>query len=255
MGAYVAKTNRLKANRTDKIEKAKVFAENEKITIIDLQNYFKDMPKLENAAGKAIKMDNVRAIILHQDMDIGEDAFTSFIPKVVAGSKPMYHFVIDKEGVIFQLKPTDEAVNHAKFNSYSRKANDYFGEQICPLYENTELSVHAEETSPNFCTISICLPKINTSGDVGNKAYNEACRLIAYIINSISPALQVQSNVLPITYIPKLDQVPSVFNGDAKKLKAFRYEAEKLRGRWLTYEYKDIVRPWPNVVYKVPVEQ
>lgn len=257
MAAYVAKSVKNKEKLNQKIETAKKFAEEEKLTVIDLQDSYPNIPKLlDSKTNKAISMPNIRAIIIHQDTDVNEDIYSSFIPKVVAGKTPMYHFIIDKEGTIFQLNPVDRAVKHSKFNAYSKKANDYFGEQICPLYENTELSLHAEETSPDFCTISICLPKINEEGDIGNRAYSEACRLIAYLINCYSPALQAQANVLPISFVPKdSGDVREVFSGKKEKFKNFVYETEKIRGHWALYYWKDVINPWPNVYFKKPVEE
>lgn len=254
----------------------------EAIKIIDLQKDLeKEMPLLlEPKTKKPFLMTNINAIILHQDMEVNEDAYTSFIPKILTKTTKNYHFVIDKEGIIFQLNPVKRAVDHCRYKKYSKRANAYFGDNYCPLYEDSKSSPHHEFISPNLCTVSICLPKINEKNEIGSAAYTSAMRLCAYIINAFSPALQAQSNILCNYYIPDSslnikdpecfysendyaqlnpDQIGELLkameiNGeptvDAKWLR-FRYDIERLRGQWfMKYRNKRITRGYPDIIFQ-----
>lgn len=252
----------------------------EAIKIIDLQSEYENtIPKLiDPNTNKPYLMVNIAAIVLHQDMEVGEDALTSYIPKIIAGTTNNHHFVIDKEGVIFQLNPIMRAVSHCKYTKYSKRANEYFGDDICPLYEDTKTSPHDKFVSPNLKTLSICLPKIDEEGNIGNAAYTSLIRLCAYLINRHAPALQAQANIICNYYIPEdnsnhkdplcfysendyynltREQIAEILKDDSKESEKdkrylrFRYDVERLRGDWLIkYRNKSIVRGFPDIIYQ-----
>ena len=280
---YIAERNIALANA----ENGETVKLNEKkyedaLRIVDLEDKLKpNMPILiEPKMNKPFKITNYLAIVLHQDMLVNEDAYTSFIPKVISSQARNFHFVIDKEGVIFKLNPVERAVMHCKYKKYSKRASEYFGEIYCPIYEDTEKTPHDKFISPNLCTISICVPKINDNGDMGNLAYTSLIKLCAYLINCYAKYLQAQANIICNYYIPEdktLNKDPLCFYSekdysklsyqeiadlikkndeennstpDAKYLR-FRYEVERLRGEWyMKYRGKGIIRGYPDIIYQ-----
>ena len=258
------------------VEKPEAVKEN--IKIIDIKDEIEGagLVLLNPKSKLPFNIHNIHAIVLHQPTEVGEDMYTSFIPKIKNNThKKIYHFAIDKEGVIFQLTSTNIATNNCDYSEYSDRAKAYFGERICHSDDVTDKFL-----SPTLKTISICLPKIDEEGNIGSYAIESCIKLCAFLINSIAPALQAQSNVICNYYIPheslgfkdpleffsdidfsKLTQqeIEAILNNkdDKNMIKntkylCFRYDIEKLRGEWLLkYKNKDgSSRGYPDIIYQ-----
>lgn len=194
--------------------------------------------------GNPKTLSNIRGIILHQDM-IYSETLEEFIERMKNTFKS-FHFIIDKEGIIYQLNPVTRSVPHCAFNEYSRFANDYFGDTICPIYKSMEKK---HTGSPNDCTLAVCFQSCDDKSNINRKTLASLIKLCAYLINKYSPSLQVQSNVFGLYKIPKegVSSNPQVFYNNNSFLHIFRYRSEKLRTNWNKI-YNGLQRGYPTEI-------
>lgn len=222
----------------------------ESIEINDLSELCdKRVAKRIGVNGKPKTLTNIRAIILHQDIEHNEDINT-FIDKSKDINKS-YHYFITQDGKIYQLNNINRAVPHCAFVKYSKFATNYFGDSVCPSYSEREKK-HLE--SPNDCTVAICLPNCSDKNDINRDVMNSLVKLMAYIINKYSPSLQVQSNVFGLYKMVDKGIVenPKVFLKDENFLHRVRFMSEKLRSSWVS-KYPD--RGYPTEIINIMGEK
>ncbi|MGL4949694.1 MAG: hypothetical protein ACRC5M_04870 [Anaeroplasmataceae bacterium] len=196
-----------------------------------LKELGEDLPTNKTVNGKIFNLTNIRALVLHQDTKVNRE-IGEITDELIATNQNPYHFAIDINGDIFQLNPIERCLFHLKSKKYTKKANEYFGDLICPLFEETVETPHPE-SSPDNCTISILLPKASEDGAIGVAASKSAEKLCAYIINKYAKALQAQSNILCANDISEVfNDRFQCFRRDPSLATEFKYSIERLRSSW-----------------------
>lgn len=226
----------------------------EEIRILSLANEFDDkLTKYKSTATNSVfQLTNIRGIVIHQGIYIGTDPIVNkdtvedIIPYLVKTKQNPYHFIIDRNGDIFQLNPIDRCVKHCKASHYTKKAQDYFGEMVCPSWTESERNPHPE-SNPDNCTVSILLPMNDKEGHIGTNAYNSMIKLCAYIINKYAKGLQGVSSVFTPDWISEDFKLPICFKNDKELLTRTKYDIEKKRSSWWIH-YKSDERGYPNEI-------
>lgn len=186
--------------------------------------------------GMPLTITNIRGIILHRREEY-KDAFDC-INKMIETNRNPFHFIIDHDGKIYQVNPIDRALDHCYFETYSEKANSYFGDNLCPLSKKEDRN----QLSPNICTISICIP----TGKITSNVYNSLVRLCAYIINKYSKALQATQNILSMFEVIDTGNTDlNSFKTHPEFYRMFKYDVEKLRSNWLMH-FGGLTRGYPS---------
>lgn len=185
--------------------------------------------KYLSAEGIQFPLVNIRGIVIHQLYENKDVVKTEFEEMVNKKINP-FHFIIDTEGKIYQVNPIGSAVKHCRSKKYTTFANEYFGDMICPSYEETPSSLHPE-ASPDNCTISISIPL----GKMTSNVINSLVKLCAYIINKYGRGLNGVKNVLAAYEISDSINEPECLKDDQEFFVQLKYEIEKLRSRWILH--------------------
>ena len=225
----------------------------ESIDIISLHEYYDELiPKRKGTNGIPGVMNNIRAIILYQNSFVNEDIVNKQLARLNSENRS-YHFSIDTNGVIFQLNPVDRTVPHCSTVEYTKTANEYFGDNICPVFKASAATPHYG--SPNSCSVAINLPRVNGDGNINEKVLKSLIKLCSYIINKYAPSLQAQANILCNFKInANANKDPVVFFNDQDFYHKFKYDVEVKRTHWLR-NYKGAARGYPTEkieFYKLP---
>ena len=212
-------------------------AQTEKIKINSFSKLFDEKltKYTSEKSGTVFNITNIRGIILHQDAKY--ESAVELVTKLIESKKNPYHFIIESDGTIYQVNPIDRALDHAYLDTYTEKANKYFGNDLCPISEFKE----RDQKSPNICTLSICLPE----GKLSSNTYNALVKLCAYLINKYSKSLQATENILSMFEISKHYEDPSSFKDNAEFYRMFKFDVEKLRSNWLLH-YGGLSRGYPT---------
>ena len=202
-------------------------AEREELKIYSVEKLFDEkLEKYKSAQGIPFTLINIRGIVIHQTSD-NKDVPNVEIPSLIENKKNPYHFIIDTEGRIYQVNSIESALQHCRSRKYTSKANEYFGDLICPSFEETKNNLHPEASADN-CTVSISIP----NGLLTSNVSNALIRLCAYIINKYSKGLSGVVNVLGAYEISDDFDEPKCFKNDPEYFTTLKYEIEKLRSKW-----------------------
>ena len=182
----------------------------------------------KSSQGVSFSNINIRAIVIHQIDE--EKTIEEIVSDLVGKGLNPYHYIIDKDGKIYQLNNVQTCVQHCRSKKYTAKANTYFGDNICPSFEENENASHPEACADN-CTLSILLP----AGKMNSNVYNAAVKLNAYLINKYTRGLQATANVLGAYEISEAFDEPKCFKEDPDTFLKFKYDIEKLRSQWLLH--------------------
>lgn len=208
---------------------------------IEFKSYAKcleqEFPKYISSDDQEFTITNIRAIVIHQDENF--DNLQNLVQNLFDTKKNPYHFAIESNGDIAQLNELDKALKHCRSKKYTPFANNYFGDSICPIFEDTDKTPHPE-ASPDNCTVSICVPKITTN------VYNSLVKLCSYIINGGAKSLEATSNLLSAFEISDSFDNPKEFKENPEYYLRFKYDIEKKRSKWFVL-YGGYKRGYPEV--------
>ena len=201
--------------------------EKEELKIYSVEKLFDGkLEKYRSVQGNPFTIINNRGIVIHQNSD-NKDVVNEEIPSLIDNKKNPYHFIIDTEGRIYQVNSIESALQHCRSKKYTSKANEYFGDMVCPNYEETPNNIHPEASADN-CTISISIP----NGKLTSNVTNSLIRLCSYIINKYGKGLSGVVNVLGAFEISDDFDEPKCFKEDPEFFTQLKYDIEKLRSRW-----------------------
>ena len=181
-----------------------------------------------SSQGVAFSNVNIRAIVIHQMNE--KKKIEEIVSDMVNKGLNPYHFIIDEDGKIYQINNVEASLRHCRSKKYTAKANEYFGDNICPSFEENKDAIHPEACADN-CTLSILLPY----GDMNSNVYNAAVKLNAYLINKYARGLQGTTGILGAFEISDSFDDPRCFKEDPDTFLQFKYDIEKLRSRWLLH--------------------
>jgi hypothetical protein len=219
--------------------------EKEELKIYSIEKLFDDkLEKYKSVQGNPFTLINIRGIVIHQTSD-NKDVPNVELPSLIENKKNPYHFIIDTEGRIYQVNSIESALQHCRSKKYTSKANEYFGDLICPSYEETKNAIHPEASADN-CTISISIPKLSeTNGKLTTNVSNALVRLCSYIINKYGKGLNGVMNILGAYEISDDFADPICFKNDPEYFTQLKYNIEKLRSRW-TLHFGGYARGYPT---------
>lgn len=201
--------------------------EKEELKIYSVEKLFDGkLEKYKSVQGNPFTIINNRGIVIHQNSD-NKDVVNEVIPSLIDNKKNPYHFIIDTEGRIYQVNSIESALQHCRSKKYTSMANEYFGDMVCPSYEETVNNIHPEASADN-CTISISIP----NGKLTSNVSNSLIRLCSYVINKYGKGLNGVVNVLGAFEISDEFDDPKCFKEDPEYFTQLKYDIEKLRSRW-----------------------
>lgn len=199
------------------------------------------LPKyLSTNENQAFSITNIRAIVIHGS-EKASDIENDMIPYLIESKQNPYHFIIDKDGRIAQINSVNKALKHCRSNKYTSFANKFFGDTICPIYEDTTETPHPE-ASPDNSTISICVPEYNTN------VFNALVKLCSYIINRYAKYLEGPTGIISAFEISDNFSDPTWLKDRPEIFLKLKYDVEKKRSHWFVlYNGYKLGYPEPKI--------
>jgi hypothetical protein len=170
-------------------EESKVTSEEKEILkIFKLDDSDGKIPKRISSNTKMpMILNNVRAIVIHHTEAPGQKMIEETLPWMIKRGGASYHHVITEEGKIVEMVSPEAQVNHTGATKYTRFATEYFGDTTCPPFEHSPTTPHL--SSPNVCTIGVCVAVIDKEFNINDLIYNSLVRDLAYLFNRYAPGL------------------------------------------------------------------
>ena len=158
-----------------------------------------------------------------------------------------YNMAISETGEIIEMVDPEYIAFHCGSTEYTKFANKFFGETICPSYKHTKDHMHP--TSPNLVTIGICMAHKDWEGRMTDECYKSAVKAFAYCFNRYANHLDTYNSLIRHSDITPLKKIPCPrwFFDHPDDFHKFIDDVHKQRLEWR----KKYERGYPTINYKI----
>ncbi|WP_321991540.1 N-acetylmuramoyl-L-alanine amidase [Marispirochaeta aestuarii] len=136
-----------------------------------------------------MKLKEHRAIVLHEDAGQPKNGNIEGLVHWMKNERPdgaFYHRFVSGSRIVYG-RSTAERCIHCGNNTYTREATAFFGEEHCPPWDHRE---RPHLSSPNNCTIAICMLHDFEGGGFSGETLRTTARLCSELMHFYDLSLE-----------------------------------------------------------------
>ncbi len=130
-----------------------------------------------------MKLKEIKAIVVHwDDPQGGTNSIEGLSDYLTERATADYHYLV-KGLKMIQRHPTNKKLWHCGNKTYTVDAQVWFGGRYCPAWTHSAETPHT--SSPNNCTLAVCLLSDYAWGAFSNPTMTKGAALVASLLHSL----------------------------------------------------------------------
>jgi len=128
-----------------------------------------------------MRLPEMKAIVVHWDGGVPKDGNVEGLMQWMRDERKdgaFYHRFVSGQRIVYG-RSTAEGCVHCGNNTYTLESTQYFGAYYCPPWDH-RLTPH--ESSPNNCTIGVCILHDHPGGGYSGETLRTAAKLCAELL-------------------------------------------------------------------------